>query len=305
MSTLDRDDAMLDGLGLGGRAPSDDPLAGMLVAWRDGLTEPPYAPTLADAELSLPGVELDRPSALDADLPALRTATRHLPIAPGGHARTDRSARTDGTARGDRAAHTDREPATRPPTAPSGRLRLGRPHPGRVRPGRLLLAAALLVAALGGGVTVAAGSAGPGSALFGVTRLVYAERADSRVAARIVADLLSRAATMIEQRRYADAAALLEQAMAKLPEVRERGDHERLRAELARLLDLIAAAAAAAPAPAPSAAPIPPSPGTATPAPRPSGTVRPSPTAGSGGLLPGLPPLPPILPSLLPDLPLL
>ncbi|GAB4052026.1 hypothetical protein [Catellatospora paridis] len=289
MSSLDRDDALLDGLGLGGAAHSDDPLAGMLAAWRTDLAEPPFAPSLdldlaEQAALADP-IDLDdvfSDESEEQEPVALRPAAKGRPGA--GSARP--AGRRDGSARPVRG--------------------------GRLRPGRLMLAAALLVAVLGGGLVVGAGAGQPGTPMWPVTQLVYAERADSRVAAQDVEELLAQADRALREQRPGDAEKLLRQAWDRLGEVREKSDHERLRAELMRLLT--AFAAVTAPTTAPSAQPTPgtaprPTGGTTTPTANPAGTPAPSPTPGGGGLLPGLPPLlpslPPILPSLLPDLPLL
>lgn len=297
MSTLDRDDALLDGLGLGGAAHADDPLAGLLAAWRADLAEPPYAPTadldLAEQAALAAPIDLDDLLGTDVDDAEERAAAVLRP-----------------------AVSADPVPARRTPgsSRPAGR-RDGPVRPvrdGRPRPGRLLLAAALLVAVLGGGVVVGAGAGRPGTPLWPVTRLVYTERADSRVAAQHVEELLTQADRHLRERRHADAEKLLRQAWDRLGQVRERSDHERLRAELMRLLT--AFAAATSPTQAPSAQPRPgnsprPAASTTAPTPGPAGTPAPGATPGTGGLLPGLPPLLPsllpILPSLLPDLPLL
>lgn len=303
MSTLDRDDAMLDGLGLGGAAHADDPLAGMLAAWRADLAEPPFAPTL-DLDLAEQAALAD-PIDLDTDgeeqaATVLRPAASGHPIASpaAGHVVTA-GAPTTGPAG-----------TSRPPGRRGGPARPVRG--GRLRPGRLLLAAALLAALLGGGVVLGAAAGQPGTPLWPVTQLVYAERADSRVAAQDTAQLLAQADRALRDKRHGDAEALLRQAWDRLGQVREKSDHERLRAELMRLLAAFAAdttpTAAPTPTPAPSGSPRPAG-GTATPAPGRTDSPTPSPTPGSGGVLPGLPPLlpslPPILPSLLPDLPLL
>ncbi|GAA1410354.1 hypothetical protein [Catellatospora coxensis] len=278
MSTLDRDDALLDGLGLGGAAHADDPLAGMLAAWRADLAEPPFAPA-RDLDIAEQAALAD-PIGLDSDDEPAATVLRPAATGPAG--------------------------SSRPPGRRGGFARPARG--GRVRPGRMLLAAALLAAALGGGVVLGAGAGQPGTPLWPVTQLVYAERADSRVAARDTAELLARAELALREQPYGDAETLLRQAWDRLGGVREKADHERLRAELMRLLAAFAAGtsptAAPLPTPAPSGSPAP-SGATATPAPGRTDRPAPSPTAGSGGLLPGLPSLPPILPSLLPDLPLL
>ncbi|WP_155372661.1 anti-sigma-D factor RsdA [Catellatospora vulcania] len=284
MSTLDRDDALLDGLGLGGAAHSDDALAGLLAAWRDDLTEPPFAPTLDldEAEHAALAGPIDIDDLFGTESEQEATVLRPATAVPRG------------------AAGSSRPPSRRD----------GSPRPvrgGRLRPGRLMLAAALLVGVLGGGF-VGAGAGQPGTPLWPVTQLVFAERAESRVAAQDVEQLLAQADRALREQRRGDAEQFLRQAWDRLGEVREKSDHERLRAELMRLLTAFAAVAAPS---TPAAPPTPvssPRPAGGTTAPSPA-TTGPSPTPGAGGILPGLPPLLPsllpILPSLLPDLPLL
>ncbi|MFC7244390.1 anti-sigma-D factor RsdA [Catellatospora aurea] len=301
MSTLDRDDALLDGLGLGGAAHTDDPLAGMLAAWRDDLVEPPFAPTLdldivEQAALADP-IDLDS----DDDEPP---ATVLRPAASG---HSDASTAASHVVAAGAPASTGPAGSSRPPGRRAGPARPVRG--ARLRPGRMLLAAALLVAVFGGGVVLGAGAGQPGTPLWPVTQLVYAERADSRVAAQDTAELLARAERALREQRHGDAETLLRQAWDRLGEVREKSDHERLRAELTRLLTAFAAdttpTTAPLPTPTPAGSPAP-SAGTATPTPGRTDRPSPSPTPASGSLLPGLlPSLPPILPSLLPDLPLL
>ncbi|MBV1850074.1 hypothetical protein [Catellatospora tritici] len=275
MSTLDRDDELLDLLGAGGPAPDGDELAGLLAAWRTDLADGD------DDDLAV----YPRPAA-----PAAPGPDTAVPLATGPDV-------ADPLATG--PGRSSRQRGTRPPTAPGGR-------PVRRRPGRLLVAAAVVVV-LFGGLTVAAGSAGPDSPLWPITQVVYTERADSRQAAHDARQLLDQARQALRDRRPVEAAALLEQANTKISLVREDADRGRLLTDLRTLLaELVTqhAAAPAGPSPAPTGTP-------ASPNPRPSGaTPAPSPTAKPGGLLP-LPPLPsllptlaPILPSLLPDLPL-
>ncbi|WP_144118563.1 hypothetical protein [Catellatospora sichuanensis] len=304
MSTLDRDDALLDGLGLGGAAHSDDLLAGMLAAWRDDLAEPPYAPALAldiaEQAALAEAIDLDEDSFEEPAATMLRPAASGHPVAA-----------THVVTAGEPATGRHGAPGSSRPSARRG----GAARPvrgGRLRPGRLLLAAALLIAVLGGGVVVGAGAGRPGTPLWPVTQLVYTERADSRVAAQETEELLARADRALREQRHGDAEQLLRQAWDQLGQVREKSDHQRLRTELMRLL--AAFAGVTAPPSTPSAPPTPgnlprPAGGTTAPTPAPTEAPAPSPTPGAGGLLPSLPPLLPdllpILPSLLPDLPLL
>ncbi|GHJ48890.1 hypothetical protein Cs7R123_62320 [Catellatospora sp. TT07R-123] len=173
-------------------------------------------------------------------------------------------------------------------------------RPGRRRPSRALVASAAVVVALVGGVALAAGNARPDSPLWPVTRVLYADRADSRLAARDAQRLLDQAKLALRDRRRDDAAALLRKAETTIELVSEESDRRRLTITLQKLLAAIAdphLAVAGGQAPVPSATP-----GTVAPSPS-AGAAAPSPTRGRGGLPPLLPSLPPLLPSLPPILP--
>jgi len=168
------------------------------------------------------------------------------------------------------------------------------------RRARTSIAAAAAVIASAGGVAVAAGDAGPESPLWPVTQVVYADRADSRLAQLRAEDALDRARTAVGERRYADADRLLDETAEMINRVRDRQVAEQLRAELTATRGLLPGAV---PEQLPSAPSLP---GGVTPSRRaPStpaspdgGTPAPNSSSSPGGLLPDLPP------SLLPGLPL-
>ncbi|NUT37565.1 MAG: hypothetical protein HOV79_31360, partial [Hamadaea sp.] len=80
----------------------------------------------------------------------------------------------------------------------------------RARPlAKLVAALAGAVVVLGGSLTAAAGGAGPGSPLWPITKIVYADRADSRAAERTAQRLVDEATTAFAHHDYAVAAARL------------------------------------------------------------------------------------------------
>ncbi|MCP2325320.1 hypothetical protein HDA40_003827 [Hamadaea flava] len=170
---------------------------------------------------------------------------------------------------------------------------------------RLIAAIAGAVVVLGGGLTAGAATAGPGSPLWPITKIVYADRA----AVQQATAYLDEAATAYADRRFADARSLTDKAAALLPKVTDAADRQRLAARIEQLR----AALAAVVIPDPGASPTAPSGVAHSATPRPSGvgpsttpapsSPSPSPSPSQGGLLP-LPPLPSLLPSL-PSLPIL
>jgi uncharacterized membrane protein YgcG len=153
----------------------------------------------------------------------------------------------------------DPAPARKPTRARRGRL------------ARIVLAAAAAVLALAGTATVAAGRAEPGSPLWPITNLVYADRADSLVAAQDARHALAQAREAVTAGRYAEADRLLNRATALAGGVRESGTRQLLLDEIAAVQALLPAAT---PAPTTSGAPG----SSATPTPKSS----PSRGAGSG-----------------------
>ncbi|HEX6970182.1 MAG TPA: hypothetical protein VF174_15410 [Micromonosporaceae bacterium] len=209
---------------------------------------------------------------------------------------------------------------------PAARRARSRPPGRRDRIGtgrrshRILLAAAGLLVALGGMLTAAAGSAGPDSPLWPITRLVYEERAESRLAQRDARVIIERARQAVAEGRYTDAEHLLDDAAELIGRVRDPQTADRLLAEVAVVRRLLPGNSTGSPGmhtpgsdtspPAPpTAAPSTPAAG-ATPSTGPTGSSAPSPSRSDGGLpLPDVPlptgsPLPSLDPTgVLPDLP--
>ena len=197
------------------------------------------------------------------------------------------------------SAPTSVAPAT---PAPPARVRSPRPL------AKLVAALAGAVVVLGGGLTAAAASAGPDSPLWPITRIVYADRADSRAASQSATELLDQATKAFAEHRYTDSAALVDQASAYVPKVTDAATRQRLEARIQQLRAALATVSLPVPgsSPTPSGSAVAPGAAAPSPTPAPSGkqaesTPAPSPSPSQGGLLP----LPPLLPSLLPSLPLL
>ncbi|MCW3842016.1 hypothetical protein ONA70_18105 [Micromonospora yasonensis] len=277
LDILARDGLLLDALGHGEPAPAGDSVAALLAAWHADLADDlPAPPELRQA---VPDAD---PAAPGAGQP---TAAGSAPLP---------------------APEADRDVEAPIPL----RARAARRHrPWAVR----LAAAGVALLALAAGLGVSSRSAGPGSPLWSLTRVLYPQQAE----VRDVEDLITRARAALDAGRPDEAGQLVAQARRELADITDPATAARLRAELDALTrDL----AAAGPAPVPSAAPASPAPATRpstpatrptsageAPAPRPSGAAT-SPAPGSspgspGPLLP-LPSLP--LPSLspLPGLPL-
>lgn len=197
----------------------------------------------------------------------------------------------------------DPTPVQKPTLARRGRL------------ARIVLAAAAAVLALAGTATVVASRAEPGSPLWPITTVVYADRADSLVAAQDARHAIAQARDAVAAGRFAEADRLLNRATALAGRVRDAGTRQPLLDEVVAVQALLPAAT---PAPTTSRAQGP----NATPTPNPSPSSgggsgshagggntgggdsggTPSPTASSGGgltnILPSLPlpslPLPPL-----------
>jgi len=169
---------------------------------------------------------------------------------------------------------------------------------------RLVAAIAGAVVILGGGLTAGAANAGPGSPLWPITKIVYADRADSRAAAQAATALLDQATTAYAERRFSDALSLTDQAAALLPKVTGNADRHRLEARIEQLR----AALTAVTIPVPGASPTAPTGVVPSASPQPSGvapstTPSPAPSTSPSPSQGGLLPLP--LPSILPSLPIL
>jgi hypothetical protein len=176
---------------------------------------------------------------------------------------------------------------------------------------RLAAAVAAGVVALGGVTTAAASVAGPDNPLWPITRVLFPERADSRVAQQEAEQTIDRAREAVAESRYSDAEKLLDEATALIGRVEDQDVARTLLAEVEAIRGLLPGLDL------PGGGPVG---GGGQPQPTPSptsgggpggggGGSEPRPTGGGGGLpLPTLPKLPlptPTLPELpLPTLPL-
>ncbi|MEQ4305133.1 hypothetical protein ABNF97_27765 [Plantactinospora sp. B6F1] len=288
------DDRLLDALGRAESAPGDDPLAGLLTAWRAELHAD--LPCF-DVDAALAATVPRQPATIPrqpATIPRQPAAVPRQPAAPNQPATTPR-----------RSAAVPRQPATmprRPATFPR------RPRAGRlVR--RLVLSSVVgvvLTALLGLGVN----HAGPTSPLWPVATAVYPDRSAVRAAEHTIQ--LAREA--LADHRHTQARAELDRAAVQVTAIRDPAEAGRLRAEIERLRRGLPGSADRSEVPAgEQAPPVQPAPTTPT-APRTPG-VAPPPTVGSDPTQPApatpadrdLLPVPlPVLPSLLPSgLPLL
>ncbi|MDW5325220.1 hypothetical protein [Plantactinospora sp. KLBMP9567] len=294
------DDLLLDTWGRGASAVGDDPLAGLLTAWR------------AELDTDLPAFDLDaafvltRPQQVGQGPDGIRPPRTAVPV------RRPRP-----------GASASRLPAGRRPGAgPAGSARkaAGRPGPSRppVRPG-LLVRRLVLSSVVGVVVTALLGlgvnHAGPTSPLWPVASAVYPDRSAVRAAEHTIQ--LAREA--VAERRYAEARAELDRAAVQVTEIRDSAEAGRLRTEIERVRLGLPGSADRSEAPtgeAPPVRPVPPTPGAGrTPAPARSPgdgappTVRsaPAPPPPASPSRREVLPLPvPVLPSLLPSgLPLL
>lgn len=229
-----------------GAGPSDDPVIGMLAAWRDDVAD--------GADTALPPLR-----------PGARPAVADLAERRNGAAGPGRTGRPGtGSDRPDRPGRPERRP---------GRSRRRR------RAGRLVLAAgvAALATTSCAGVAVAAGNARPGSPLWPVTKAIYPERAASvehEDAARKDLDDARRAAG---EGRVGDAQRYLDDASKHSRQVHPDSEGARLRGQADQLRSQIGG-------PSPSDSSVPRTGPVATPTPSggsakpPSGSGKPSPS---------------------------
>ncbi|MEO3929749.1 hypothetical protein ABGB07_38740 [Micromonosporaceae bacterium B7E4] len=290
------DDLLLDTLGRGASAVGDDPLAGLLTAWR------------AELDADLPAFDLDNALAL--------TLPDQVGKGPDG-IRPPRTAVPVRRPRPD-ASGSRPPPVRRPGAGPAGSAREAAGRPGPSRPGplvrRLVLSSVVgvvVTALLGLGVN----HAGPTSPLWPVASAVYPDRSAVRAAEHTIQ--LAREA--VAERRYPEARAELDRAAVQVTEIRDPAEAGRLRTEIERVRLGLPGSADRSEAPtgeAPPVRPVPPTPGAGrTPAPARSPGDAAPPTVRSGPAQPPpaspsrreVLPLPvPVLPSLLPSgLPLL
>ncbi|MDG4787538.1 anti-sigma-D factor RsdA [Micromonospora sp. WMMD1102] len=293
------DDLLLDALGRGGPSPGDDPLAGLLTAWR------------AELDADLPPFDFDPTAAVRLRRP--RPAAPQRRPRPGAAVRRPPGGRrADVGPRGAEptVAERGRPGAVALPRSTAGWSRRRTERPGGLV-GRLVLSGVVgvvVTALLGLGVN----HAGPTSPLWPVAAAVYPDRS----AVRAVEHTVGLAREAVAERRYPQARAELDRATVQVGEIRDPAEAGRLRSEIERIrLGLPGAAdrseapggepsTPARPVPTTPASERPTAPGRTpdrTPPPERSGPAQPSPAdPPDGGLLPLLPTL---LPSGLPLLP--
>jgi hypothetical protein len=230
LSALRADDALIDALGAGlvrpdvpfeGCAESDRELVALLAAWVAEV-RPEGSEPLAHADLQ-PALTDQRPRQLAAvpDQPATEAASVEpatLRPAMAGHLTPNRSATGSSG------------PVARPAERQRGLL---------AQFGRRLAVAALLAGLASTGLAIGIGSEPDGTSVA-VSRVAYADRARSAVAAAQVTDELDVARTALEQGHRAEAARAITSIGQHLPAVRDddgrarlERDHQRLR----RILD--------------------------------------------------------------------
>ncbi|MFE9689496.1 anti-sigma-D factor RsdA [Micromonospora sp. NPDC005806] len=278
LDILARDDLLLDALGRGEPAPAGDDLATMLGAWHADIAD--GVPTAAV-----------RPPAPTGD----------------GHPEEIRPEGGNAVPAAEPSVGAERLPA--PTSLAAARARRHRPWTVR------LAAAAVALLAMAGGLGVGSRSAGPGSPLWSLTRVLYPQQAE----VRDVEELIAQARAALTGGDLDEARQLVDRARRELADVTDPATVDRLRAELDALdRDLAAARGSLSAIPSPALTPevrpttpaARPSGGTRAPSPRqsrPATSPAPGTSPGGGGPLLPLPALPlPSLPSLspLPKLPL-
>jgi hypothetical protein len=167
----------------------------------------------------------------------------------------------------------------------------------RVRKVRRFVAGVAAAALVACGLAIAADHAGPTSPLWPLTRVMYPQEADQRLAGHQIAQ----AREAIGDRRYEDARRLLDDASASVNRIRDQRLAQRLRDEIEALRRLLPGAAPAGSEPGGSGAtPDAPTPAPSAPGATPGGGPGPggggTPTQPGGGIVPGLPVNPPSLP---------
>lgn len=159
------------------------------------------------------------------------------------------------------------EPLVRAALAATGRPRAA----GRFARLSLGVAAGLVLA--GSGVTVAAAHAGPGSPLWPITRLVYGDEAESRMATEAAGRALADARVAAERGRYEEASRLLGEAARLMGKVSEPADVQRLSTQADAVRALFPGGVPAGPDLVPGASPL--APPSGSPQQPPAPTVRP------------------------------
>lgn len=297
---LDSDDLLLDALGRGEPAPTGDPLASLLAAWRLDLDGQVPAGS-GGGGLDRGGIGPGPDQVLPASDRTPSTAGRVRPSS-GSRSRPEPGVDRPGARRPE---------GTGPTTARSLRVRPGGPLTRRLT---LSTAAAVVVVALLG---LGINHARPTSPLWPIANVVYPDRS----AVRAVEHTLGLAENAVAAHRYDDARRHLDQALGQLAEVRDPAEARRLRVNLDRVRSRLPVETE--PGPADPATPAAPSPdpvptdrstgraGTPTgdrggrpSAPRPSRSAPPPTAPTPARVLPlPVPVLPTLLPSGLPLLP--
>lgn len=290
LDVIRSDDALLDALGRGESAASNDRIDTLLAAWR--------------ADLAVGSVDA-AVRRMDSPVGCVGTAAGGVDLAAEtAHVSTIRSAHPAAASAGVEST---------PDSARQQRVSRERRMPRRAR----LAVAAAAVAAIVGGTVGAAATATPGSPLWSISQAIYPARAD-RLAAE---DALAQARRAVDARNFEQARRALVHAEQLISRVDDPREAALLRGELRQIEQLLLPASApggllptatTGPTPVPSSSAHPGSPHTpgahtSGPAPLlPNPPLPGLPPHTSPGLLPSsglLPPLPP-LPSLLPTLPL-
>lgn len=135
------------------------------------------------------------------------------------------------------AARTDPRLLAACTAAVTGKQRRRTPRRGRTARASLTAAAVALIA--GGTVTVAAAHADPDSPLWPVTRVVYGDLAESRVARDGASNAVSEARAEAGQGHYPEAERLLDVADSLVAKVHEPADAQRLRQDIATVRGLL------------------------------------------------------------------
>ncbi|GIH04631.1 hypothetical protein Rhe02_26980 [Rhizocola hellebori] len=292
--TIDNDDALLDALGRGEPAPEGDVVANLLAAWQSEISDIDPA-VLRPATPTAPQPRRRNRSA--ADIADLRQSPGPLdPV--GNELEPEQTAEPDATADpGRRAAGGSRRTAPGATVRPPG---AGGPQRGPRRGPRPLIVAIAAALLAFGGVAGASATAEPGSPLWPIAKLVWSDKADSKVAEKEAQRLLGEARQALADNRAQVAIDLVGSAGKAIARVTTPAMKQRLQEEADEILaQALKLGGVTLPQPGQTGQP--------TIAPPPGQTLAPStgasPTPSKTGLLPPI--LPSILPTLLPSLPLL
>ncbi|GIG57474.1 hypothetical protein Lfu02_18460 [Longispora fulva] len=241
---LARTDALLDALGRGDAAPAGDPLLAALAGWREDVASGGPGLLMASDHLAASGHAAAGDDHEPGAEPEFGAAPAAKALVGSGDTAAPSNASADGEAAAPGAAparngtprrlpHARQAPGTLRRAAPAALPEKKDPRVGFRRPRsrrRLALAAAAVIVLAAGGAGVAASaSARPGSALWPVTRLVYADRAASTLAETEAENSLNLATQALDTGRPEDASRHLADAEKWLSRVRSDGAVRRLR----------------------------------------------------------------------------